>query len=151
MKRNHVKKRFQGWHDGDIDEGSRSRIRDHLVECGECRLYYERMSQCLDKPDPESLPHLEPDPFLPARISSIAGNSIESSVHRMGFSWVRVSLLGVMTALAMVLGIFLGKGLSTPADDLDDTGLINAYYEAFSQDSFARDLEDIIGGEQEEL
>ena len=98
----------------------------------------------LDSPEDSLLPRLKPDPFLPSRIRAIvdgktgrqANARAIAALTRQGFrGWIMASCASV--AVAVTLGIFIGKGLApqshetTVAGD-NTTSLAEEYYDAIS-------------------
>jgi predicted anti-sigma-YlaC factor YlaD len=154
MKHDQAQKLFQQWSDGGgPPAGPRPRIQAHLDECRECRNYYEKMSLLLEKPDRSSLPRLEPDPFLPARIKTIAhaGAGARRPAAGRRFSVLRASFAAMIFAIAIAGGVFLGNGLSTLSSTDEEIDLTQAYYTTFSQTGFADDLQVIIEENQDEM
>jgi len=175
MNEEHVIKSFQAWDEDRLDQEERRVVRRHLANCEPCRDYFEKMSEMLGNTDPSFLPRLETDPFLPTRIRAIveAGERdplvapADSSAATVGkqdvvargrkttpygkaAAWLRVSFAGAMTVIAVVTGVYLGRGLATTETANGDAEIVTAYYEAVAQTGFAGDWGDVVEVETEE-
>lgn len=155
MKHKHVKRLFHAWSEKRVGEDERREVEQHLEECADCRLYFDRMSALLQKLDPSLLPRLEADPFLPTRIRAQAGGAGEASAlpARARAVWPRFSVLSAVLVAALAVGVFLGRGLSkvvATSAQQDDSDIVEAYYSAFSQSGFASDWESVISDDEEE-
>jgi hypothetical protein len=49
-----------------------------------------------------------------------------------------------MMAVAVVAGVYLGKGLATPRSTNGDTAIVTAYYQAVAQTGFAGSWGDVV-------
>jgi predicted anti-sigma-YlaC factor YlaD len=143
MTHERIIRRYQGWIEGSLGTEERREIERHVGECGECRTYYETMSGLLEKIDPARLPHLVPDPFLPARIRAMTENRQARPVDRRA-AWARRSLAGAALLLAVTAGVYLGRGLSVNTGLAEGTDLAEAYYEAFSPTDIAGGWADVM-------
>jgi predicted anti-sigma-YlaC factor YlaD len=144
MKHEDAKMLYQDWIEGRVDDATRLDIQEHLDDCNECRSYFEKMTQLLEKPDPAHLPRLEPDAFLPAKIRGSFGRRQKQATFGKTLGWIRLSLASAVFALAVTAGVFLGAGLSSAIYANEDTEIVEAYYEAFSQSGFAEDWENVF-------
>ncbi|MEJ2722179.1 MAG: zf-HC2 domain-containing protein [bacterium] len=146
----HVISLFQVWEEDRLDAEERRVVQRHLKNCKPCREYFEKMSMLLDSTDPSLLPRLEPDPFLPARIRALYGANdgakTGAGLPRVGAlpPWLRAAFAGLMTAVAVAAGVYLGRGLATPRSTNGDTAIVTAYYEAVAQTGFAGSWGDVI-------
>jgi predicted anti-sigma-YlaC factor YlaD len=149
----HVRKHFQAWNEERLDLEAQRLIETHLEDCAECRMYFERMSQLLQKPEGGDLPRLEPDPFLPGRIRALAEKSSETA--RLGLTrpvgWLRLSSYAVLFAVAVAAGVYFGQSAAARGLANGDSQLLTGYYEAFSQTGFADDLEQLVDTDNKEL
>jgi len=152
MKREHVIDSYQNWNENRLEAEERREIQRHLKGCVDCRQYFEKMSLLLDQHDPSFLPHLEPDPFLPTRIRALAegGEVVERENLRRAVGWLRLSVASALTLVAVTTGAYLGLGLSATNGSADDSEIIAAYYDAFSQSEFASGWDDLVENGQEE-
>jgi predicted anti-sigma-YlaC factor YlaD len=150
MKHEDAKKLFLDFNEGRVDDAARLRIQEHLARCDECRLYYEKMTLFLEKPDPESIPRLEPDIFLPAKIRAAAQARRADKPTRKRLAWGRLSLAGVSLVLAVVTGIILGTGLTSASYSSDETEIIESYSDVFSSTGFTDGWQDVIVYDEEE-
>jgi anti-sigma factor RsiW len=146
MKDRHVIKQFQGWNEGRVDEQARLEIQSHLGDCDDCRRYFERMTKLMEGVGPENLPHLEPDPFLPARIRAAAEESRGGGrAPRPAFGRLAASIMGATVVVAAVGGILIGGGLSSRATAGEETrALVDGYYEAFSPSDIDGEWETLL-------
>jgi len=153
MKHRHVIKRFLDWSENRAGEQARLEIQRHLDGCDDCRRYFEKMTKLMEGVGPAALPHLEPDPFLPARIRARAEAKDNGRVTlpRPVIGRLAASLLGVSVVAAAVAGTLIGSGLSSRAIAGEETqAILNGYYEAFSQDQFAQEWETLLESEEED-
>lgn len=134
MKDRHVINRFQDWSEDRVDERARLQIQNHLGECAACRRYFEGMTKLMEGAGPETLPRLDPDPFLPARIRAAAESSQNGvKAARPAFGRLTASMMGAAAIVAVVAGVLIGGGLSSRASAGEETrALVDGYYEAFS-------------------
>jgi anti-sigma factor RsiW len=142
----HVTRHFQEWIDGRLDNDARRAVESHLDECADCRAYFDRLSFLLEKPRASELPRLDPDPFVPARIRAAGkgrGERITLGELIRPFGWVRLSLVGGMLAIAVVLGVSMGRGLSGDVARADGD-IYSEYYKAFSQSSLSDSWESLV-------
>ncbi len=151
MKHRHVINRFLDWSDNRAGEPARFEIQSHLDECDDCRRYFEKMSSLMEGVGSDALPHLEPDPFLPARIRARADAKDNGRVTlpRPVFGRLAASLVGIAVLVVAAAGVLIGSGLSSRAIASEETqAIINAYYEAFAQDEFAQEWETLLEPEE---
>lgn len=144
MKKRHVISHFPAWIEGRVDDTERRDIQRHLDQCSGCRRFFDEMTRVLEGFDPASLPHLEPDPYLPVRIKALAsGDPTAVTEEKAGSQAALPPLLGrlrktAITAIglaAATIGIILGIGLSsrvTASSLAEDEAIASAYREAFS-------------------
>ena len=152
MKHRRVIDQFLAWTDSRTGDTERQEIQRHLDGCDDCRRYYEKLSRLMEGVGSDALPHLEPDPFLPARIRAHAEASDRTirGRQRPAFGRLAVSLLGAGVVVAAAAGMLIGSGLSSRVSAGEETqAIINGYYEAFSQDEFAQDWETVLVTEDE--
>lgn len=155
MEHKTAREKYQTWIEGGLGAEERRIVEQHLDECGECRMYFEKVSVLIERPQPTLLPRLTPDPFLPSRIRALAEERGAARGRRRAVGWVRLSAGSAMLILAAAAGIYLGKGLYTNTRSAEETELARAYYEAFSPSDFAGVWEDLFveadaNGQQEE-
>ena len=145
MKDRHVINRFQDWSESRLDEQVRIEVQAHLDECGGCRRYFEGMTKLMDGAGPGTLPSLEPDPFVPARIRAAAeARRSGGKTPRPATGRLAASMMGAAVVIAAVAGVLIGGGLSSRASAGEEArALVDAYSEAFSPAD--------IGGEWETL
>jgi anti-sigma factor RsiW len=162
MRTRHVISDFQAWIEDQIDDAGRREIQLHLDHCDDCRSYFDRLKRLMEGLDPASLPHLEPDPFLPARIRAIASGDPTAATEDKGGSDIPVrpalgrlgkSALVAAVSVAAVIGVVFGSGLSsrvTASAQTQDAAIATAYLEAFSPSDVSSDWEYVVEAEDEE-
>jgi predicted anti-sigma-YlaC factor YlaD len=155
MKHRHVIGQFLEWTDNRTGDKERLEIQRHLGECDDCRRYFEKMNRLMEGVGSDALSHLEPDPFLPARIranaEAAAAGSTAPGRKRPAFGRLAVSVLSAGVVVAAAVGIVIGNGLSSRVSANEETqAIINGYYEAFSQDEFAQEWETVLVAEEED-
>jgi hypothetical protein len=83
----------------------------------------------------------------PTRAGGVAGSTARA---RPLFGRLGVSVLTASVAVALVIGAFIGSGLSSfTASRTEDAALIDAYYNAFSQTDIDRDWESVVAYDEE--
>jgi anti-sigma factor RsiW len=158
MMHRRVIRRFLDWSDNRIDPKERADIQRHLDDCDDCRRYFESMTSLMKGVGSTALPHLEPDPFLPARIrANVApepGRGLAQGAPaslRPVFGRLAVTMLGAGIVAAAVAGTLIGSGLSSRATAAQETrAIVDAYSEAFSQDEFATEWQTVLEVAQED-
>lgn len=153
MKHRRVKRRFLDWNDRRAGRDERVEIQRHLDECADCRRYFDTMAVLMEGAGPATLPHLEPDPFLPAHIraNAAAGRGGQHGEGRPAFGRLAASVMGVAAVAAAAAGAVIGAGLSTRAAAREETqAIVNAYYQAFSHDPIAQDWEVVLAADEED-
>lgn len=148
MKTNkeHVKDYFPDWMEGRLDKKEQDFVSGHLEECDSCRSYYQTMQSVIEKPDSDSLPTLEKDPYLPARIKQKAESKHETDP---------VSVFGLsklLTASLVVLGLFLGflmgqllvYNAQTNNESTDYRSVTELYYEGMIQPGIGSNFEQAL-------
>ena len=157
MKHERIIRRYQGWIDGSLGAEERRETEQHTAECDECRAYFEKMTRLLEETDPALLPLLSPDPLLPARIRALSASGKKRpetlpAARRAGFDWIghrraawtRLSLAGAALFLAVIAGVFLGRGISANSGYSQENDLAEAYYEAFAPTDIAGGWADVM-------
>lgn len=151
MKRKHVRKFYLEWAEGRLGAKQRRAVEEHLQNCPGCREYFRKMSAIFsDKADLSALPTLQPDPYLPARIKALAGAAARRS-RQQGRQWAgafRWAFSALALSLAVLAGIYLGKGLATnAAQPYSETQLLSDYYQAFARQSYSDAWESLLSEE----
>jgi predicted anti-sigma-YlaC factor YlaD len=163
MTAKHVINDFQAWSDGRVNEKQRLAIERHLEECTDCRAYFENMSLFLDQMDPASLPRLQPDPFLPARIRAISVKDKDAArdpapasarpARRRPFGWAALTAMAVLIVMAIWVGAYVGERLSVmslAASQSEAEALVGSFYDEFSRTGFTSSWEAILENNEEE-
>ena len=125
----HVTKLFLAWHEETISEQHRTEVSIHLEQCSNCRTYFEKMSAVFDDPSLLQVPGLQANPHLPARILALRAARRE---QRM-FPIVRWSLTGVGTVIAVLIGIYLGSGLTRTQTTSQSGSELSEYHDVIAQ------------------
>lgn len=151
MKRKHVRKFYLEWAEGRLGATQRRAVEEHLQNCPGCREYFRKMSAIFsDKADLSTLPNLQPDPYLPARIKALTGAEARRSRQQErqwagAFRWAFSTLA---LSLAVVAGIYLGRGLAaSAAQPYSETQLFSEYYQAFARQSYSETWESLLDEE----
>jgi predicted anti-sigma-YlaC factor YlaD len=144
--RNHVKKYFLDWLEGQLDNDKEKEVNQHLERCESCYSYYQTMQNVIEEPNPEQLPGLKRDPYLPVRIKEKALNSAEQdSVSIFGLS---KALTGSLVVLGLIIGILMGQLLvyqtQTSQDIAAQTSVTELYYEGMVQPNFGSNFEQVL-------
>lgn len=128
MNAKQVKAAFADYAGGRLDEPARRAIERALEADPALRDYYRTMTALLERPGPDALPRLEPDPFLPTRV-----RQFERERRRPAAAprW-RWAASAALLSGALLAGVWLGRGLAVQATP-DEDALMTAYYEAFAQ------------------
>jgi anti-sigma factor RsiW len=165
MTAKHVINDFQAWSDGRINEKQRLAIEGHLEKCTDCRAYFEKMSLLFDQMGPASLPRLQPDPFLPARIRAISKGDKETETardparasarqaRRRPFGWATLSAMAVLIVMAVWVGAYFGERLSLvslAASQSEAEEFVDSFYDEFSRPGFTSSWETILENNEEE-
>jgi anti-sigma factor RsiW len=158
MKNPHVIKQFQDWYEDRLNREENRTVELHLDGCEDCGRYFNTMKAMLEGTDSARLPHLEPDPFLPARIRANAESTGSETLParqaaralpgRLG-----LSMMGLAFAVAAIAGTYFGSTLSAHADatmQAANESIADAYYEAFSPSDISGEWESILQDDEEE-
>lgn len=144
--RKHVKSYFLDWLEGQLAEGKEKEVNQHLERCESCYSYYQTMQSVMEEPNPEQLPNLKGDLYLPARIKQKALNSAKKeSVSIFGLS---KALTGSLVVLGLIIGFLMGQLLvyqtQTSQDITDQTSVAELYYEGMVQPNFGSNFEQVL-------
>lgn len=140
-----VEKHLAGWVNGTLDASTKREVDEALRNDPELAARFHAMSELLNGPARSPLPELEPDPFLAGRIKAQRAPRIQPQ------GWRQLSLSGAMLAVAITMGVFLGKGLAEQdyPDYISETDL-EVYSEVFTQDVLGSSWNEDISTEGEE-
>ncbi|MGD8415004.1 MAG: hypothetical protein PVF33_12275, partial [Candidatus Latescibacterota bacterium] len=120
----------------------------HLDQCDDCRRYFEKMSLLMEGVGADALPHLDPDPFLPVRIQT--SETTDPTSRRPLFGRLAVSMMGA-AVVAAAAGVLIGAGLSSRVSASEETqAIVEGYYDAFAQDEFPQQWENVLTVEDED-
>lgn len=144
--KNHVEKYFLDWLEGQLDSETEKEVKQHLKQCESCHSYYQTMQSVMEEPNPEQLPGLKKDPYLPVRIKEKALNSAEQdSVSIFGLS---KALTGSLVVLGLIIGFLMGQLLvyqtQTSQDIAEQTSVTELYYEGMVQPNFGSNFEQVL-------
>lgn len=150
MKRKHVKYLFQDWLEKKLYGRKRNKVEAHLEDCEDCRMYYQKLSTIINRPELLSIKELQPDPYLPTRIKSVLEKEISEDSNSKSFYFLRWIISTGVLIVAFGMGIFLGNGLYTSFRKQVENELISAYYEALSRDTISDRLTYFVDIQEEE-
>jgi predicted anti-sigma-YlaC factor YlaD len=146
MSPKHVISQFQDWFEQHLQEDDLRMVETHLEHCSKCRDYYSKMASLVETPDEEFFPELEPDPYLATRVKAQA---LQNSRVFKPMHWLRWTLVGAVSSIAILVGVELGNSLYTATQSDSGTEIVSTYYQAFSQQSIADQWQDVIQTNQE--
>lgn len=128
MKKN-VEKHLADWVNGTLDASTKREVDEALRKDLELAARFHAMAELLNNPTRPPLPELEPDPFLAGRIKA------QKTPRLQPQGWRQLSLSGAMLAIAITMGVFLGKGIAEQENNVytSETEL-EVYSDVFSQD-----------------
>ncbi len=141
MTHKQVISQFQDWFESRLKKEQRTKLEQHLEECSECRIYFERMSLLLRSPDKDVFPELQPDPFMATRIKA---KSREKEHWYQPVHWLKWTLIGAATSVAILIGVEMGNSLYTVTQTDYGNEIAVTYYQAFSQNGIADQWQDVI-------
>lgn len=146
MTHKQVISQFQDWFEDRLKKEQKTKLERHLDECPECRMYFERMSLLLRAPDKDLFPELQPDPFMATRIKAMSRQKRHwfQPVH-----WLKWTLVGAATSLAILIGVEMGNSLYTITQADYGNEIVVTYYQAFSQNGIADQWQDVINSEKD--
>ena len=145
--RTHVTTFFLAWRENTAPD--RGTIENHLKDCTDCREYFEKMTLLLEHTDTHHNPRLQPDPYLPSRIAALVNERKNIGPKKLVHA-ARWSFASLAFALAIVIGILLGKGLSPASPQYKTSEIISTYYNAVSQQNFSTELESVVESTQKD-
>lgn len=141
MKNQHAISQFQDWFENRMSKQDRKELENHLEQCEECKRYFIKMSSLLEVPDKDSFPELHPDPFMATRIKAMAH---KKSAGTRVKQWMKWTLVGAASSVAIFLGVELGNGLYTTTQNDYSTKIAATYYQAFNQNGIADQWKNVI-------
>jgi len=104
------------------------------------------MALLMQPPGDDTFPELEPDPYLATRVKAIAQK--KAGVFKP-VKWLKWTLVGAASSIAILLGVELGNGLYTETQTDTNTEIVATYYQAFSQEGIADQWQDVIQTKQD--
>ena len=138
MNHHQIKSLFLRHSEGKLTDEERLLVEGHLAGCPGCRQYYGQLSDVLDVKGRFDFPHIEPDPFLPTRVTALVEERRRKRLRSPLAAAVRVSFAAALMAGAVMLGISLGDGLAPLQQNQGGSDeYLSSYYEAISQQGFA--------------
>ena len=147
MKSYHVIEQFVEWQEGKMSRVRQLQVESHLQKCDRCRSSYDQAGKLFDANSLKFLPHLSPYPCLPTRIRAHVEDRPQRAEQRA--PWYQWALTSIGIAAAVWIGVELGSGLSQDPTTVTDEQLASAYYQAFSQEEPAENLEQTLRAEEE--
>lgn len=100
----------------------------------------DNLEKFLNKKAISPAPSLTADPFLPTRIESLIAEREQPVKYILG----RWSVATVLTACAIVIGIYIGNDLSVTTSYQSGDDLITEYAQAVYQTDFVDDLTTVL-------
>ena len=114
---------------GTLDASTKLEVDNALRDDPELAARFHAMAELLNSPAPSPLPELEPDPFLAGRIKAQKATRIQPQ------GWRQLSFSGAMLAVAITMGVFLGKGIAEQENTFyNSESELEVYSDVFSQD-----------------
>lgn len=104
----------------------------------------EELNNLLNKRVKSPAPKLQPDPFLPTRLEALAKNENRDEVLQESLlaNW---SVASILAAGAIIIGIYIGSGLTSESVTSDASNeIITEYSEAFYQSGFVDDWHNVF-------
>ena len=144
MKQKHVTQLFLKWQDGSLGAPDKERVEEHLNRCPACQQYFQTWANIFKKPDPNILPRLSADPYLPTRIVSGEIRLPEGENSKPTSFGVRWSFATILTLIGLSTGAILGISTSD-RKTYSDQDIARAYYEAVTQQENQYNLEQLLG------
>ena len=98
----------------------------------------DKIQELLNQKAKSPAPELTPDPFLVTRIEALIDSERQKTPERSLISnW---SFASVITAGAIILGIYVGAGISETDNLQINADVFNEYSQAFYQSGFVENL-----------
>lgn len=148
MKNKHVKKYLFDYLENKLSDQKKSDVKNHLEECKECISEFNLMNDLLNIINKNYYNEIEPDPYLPQKIKVLDSESKNSKVEKSLFEKLKWSFAVAAFSVAVYLGILMGTGLSSTATDYNESEIVSAYYNAFSQQSISDRMEILLQSEK---
>jgi len=92
------------------------------------------IEELLSKKAKSPTPHLDTDPYLATKIAALATEEISTTKIAGVPTW---SFASVITALGLILGIYLGIGIQENSTIQNDLDIVDEFSQAFYQNGFA--------------
>ena len=121
--------------EGRLDKEAEQHVERHLEKCDSCKDYYQTMSAILEDAEPDKLPKLQADPYLPFRVKNKVTHRREPFPRPlMGLS---KSLALSLVILALFLGFMSGQFLvyieQQNQEPMQEASITELYYEGIAQ------------------
>jgi predicted anti-sigma-YlaC factor YlaD len=136
----HVTQSFLQWHERTLSEEARSSVDRHLHECAQCRSYYDKMTLVFDDPVLLSCPEMTIDSSIVQRIQSLSVNANARPHRHLALKW---SMATAGFALAVLAGVFIGKGLSATDQSVQGSTDLSKYHNSIAQHGVLDDWEEL--------
>ncbi len=101
-----------------------------------------KIEELLNRKAKLSIPELKPDPFLPTRIEALMESKRQSNTEKVQISnW---SFASVITAFAVIIGVYIGAGISDADSLQNNDDVFNEYSQAFYQSGFTENWDSAL-------
>ncbi|MGH1363503.1 MAG: hypothetical protein ACRBF0_08100 [Calditrichia bacterium] len=144
--KNSLQEYLTDWLNNTLDSETRKWVEEQLKQDPKMEAYFNSMAELLNEPGKKPLPELEVDPFLATRIKASRVNE----ASRIARGWKQLSLSGAMLALAITMGVFLGKGLAEQGSTESYSNDLDIYSSVLTQDVFGDSWSEDLSTEGEE-
>jgi hypothetical protein len=86
-------------------------------------------------------PHLQADPFLATKITTLANENTDNISVLTGTKW---SFASIITAFGILMGIYLGLGIWENNTSATNNDIVDEFSEAFYQSGFADNFDSTV-------
>ena len=120
-----TRNQFLLWFEQRLAPDKRMKVERHLLDCIACRAWFEASTELLGTPSVHART-LEPDPFLPTRIRALAERDGQRT-HAGFRPAVRWAAGTVAVAAALLIGVYLGDGITRTQSTITDQEIVDQY------------------------
>lgn len=111
MKCTELQRKISSFIDGELEKDSADALRTHLLQCEDCRTWYERLLALDRNLTASSLFH--PDAALTQRVKEKISSRASAGTDRsIRYLWWRAAAVAAAIVLAVGVGNFAGQSLS---------------------------------------
>ena len=149
-KHRHLTYLYLEFREKKLPESIMNEIERHLSVCPECEEYFQKMDLLFNVKNLWKIIDLEPDPYLPSKVTMLMSNNPRPGRKQFRPRLIPLTVGTAALALAVSLGIFLGKGIAPSVEKVDSTTIAATYIESFQQhgfgDHWGMALDSTVGG-----